>query len=181
MKKLVLVIAIVFAGIVSANAQDVWIGGGVDASFYKNHAHFGIAPEIGYNFNNHWAIALAAGYSFTQEKYEMGELIYKETYHKLTFQPYVRYIGGTIGKKFSLFVDLTGDLDVIRQGNPIGWAVSLRPGIAWAATDRFTAAFRFGFAGYNHGYYYDETGLLPNGFFLNCETFTPEIRFYYSL
>lgn len=183
MKKLVLVLAIVFAGVLSANAQDWWIGGGVNAQFYKNHSQFGIAPEVGYNINNHWTVALGAEYGFTQAK--LGLLDEKVTIHDLTLQPYVRYVGGTIGHKFSLFLDLTGDLDlgnvINATGDPMGWAVSLRPGIAWAATDNFTAAFRFGFAGYNRGFYKDEDGaVLPNGFFLNCETFTPEIRFYYS-
>ena len=169
MKKLVLVLAIVFAGVLSANAQGWWIGGGVDAAIYKGHTHFGIAPEIGYNINSHWTVALGADYSFTQ--YKLGEL--KETTNGLSLQPYVRYVGGTIGHKFSLFVDLAGDFGLIDRG---GWAVSLYPGIAWAATERFTAAFRFGFAGYDHGFFGEN-----NGFYLNCKTLTPEIRFYYSL
>ena len=188
MKKLVLVLAIVFAGVISANAQGWWIGGGVNASIYKNHTQFGIAPEIGYNINNHWTVALGAGYGFNQNKLidPLTNDEIKTTFHDLTLQPYVRYVGGTIGHKFSLFLDLTGDLDFGNMingiDNTMGWAVSLRPGIAWAATERFTAAFRFGFAGYNRGFYKDENGAaLPNGFFLNCETFTPEIRFYYSL
>ena len=180
MKKLVLVLAIVFAGVLSANAQGWWIGGGVNAQFYKNHTQFGIAPEVGYNINDHWTVALGAGYGFSQDKFEIMGQQEKLTVHELTLQPYVRYVGGTIGQKFSLFLDLTGDLNLSNAingaENPMGWALTLRPGIAWAATERFTAAFRFGFAGYDHGFYGEH-----NGFYLNCETFTPEIRFYYSL
>ena len=114
-------------------------------------------------------VALGASYGFTQDKNLLGE---KVTTNELSLEPYVRYIGGTIGHKFSLFMDLTGDFGLIDKS---GYAVSLRPGIAWAATEKFTAAFRFGFAGYDHGFYG-----VNNGFFLNCETVAPEIRFYYS-
>ncbi|MBO6023890.1 MAG: hypothetical protein J6P83_03450 [Bacteroidales bacterium] len=171
MKKLFLVLALAFAGIFTANAQ-VWIGGGIGASIYDNHTHFSISPEVGYNINNQWTVALGASYGFTQDKVEvLGEEITNTT-NMLSLEPYVRYVGGTIGKKFSLFMDLTGDFGLIDAN---GYAVSLRPGIAWAATEKFTAAFRFGFAGYDHGFYGPN-----NGFFLNCETVAPEIRFYYN-
>ncbi|MBR0178797.1 MAG: hypothetical protein IJQ11_15385 [Bacteroidales bacterium] len=168
MKKLFLILALAFAGIFTANAQ-TWIGGGVGAKIYQDYTHFSISPEFGYNINNHWTIALGASYGFTQDKNLLGE---KVTTNELSLEPYVRYIGGTIGHKFSLFLDLTGDFGLIDKS---GYAVSLRPGIAWAATEKFTAAFRFGFAGYDHGFYGPN-----NGFFLNCETVAPEIRFYYS-
>ncbi|MBR3710972.1 MAG: hypothetical protein IKM99_08430 [Bacteroidales bacterium] len=166
MKKLVLTLAIVFAGIMSANAQ--WIGGGVGAEVYKGHTAFAISPEFGYNINDQWAVALGATYGFAQESFEG----LSATANLLYLQPYVRYVGGTIGKKFSLFLDLTGDFGLIDAS---GWAVNLRPGIAWQATDQFTAAFRFGFAGYDHGLFQDH-----DGFYMNCELVAPEIRLYYN-
>ena len=169
MKKLFLVLVLAFAGIFTVNAQ-TWIGGGVGAKIYDDYTQVSISPEFGYNINNHWTVALGASYRFTQDKTPiLGETI---TSNELSLEPYVRYIGGTIGKKFSLFMDLTGDFGLI---DATGYAVSLRPGVAWAATEKFTAAFRFGFAGYDHGFYGPN-----NGFFLNCETVAPEIRFYYS-
>ena len=169
MKKLFLVLVLAFAGIFTVNAQ-TWIGGGVGAKIYDDYTQFSISPEFGYNINNHWTVALGASYRFTQDKTPiLGETI---TTNELSLEPYVRYIGGTIGKQFSLFMDLTGDFGLI---DATGYAVSLRPGVAWAATEKFTAAFRFGFAGYDHGFYGPN-----NGFFLNCETVAPEIRFYYS-
>lgn len=173
MKKLVLTLAIIFAGIMSVNAQGWWIGGGVGAAVYKNHTGFNINPEIGYVINNQWQVALGAGYGFTQDKgTDLFGNEFTNTANILTLQPYVRYVGGTIGKKFSLFADLTGDLGLV---DAAGWALSLRPGIAWQATEKFTAAFRFGFAGYDHGFFG-----ANEGFYLNCEMATPEIRFYYN-
>lgn len=173
MKKLFLIVALALTGIFTANAQ-TWIGGGLGASIYENHTHFSIAPEVGYNINNQWTVALGANYGFTQDKTPVpGGNDIVTTTNMLSLQPYVRYVGGTIGKKFSLFVDLTGDFGLIDRA---GWAVSLRPGVAWAATEKFTAAFRFGFAGYDHGFFG-----AHNGFFMNCEMVAPEIRLYYSL
>lgn len=162
MKKLFLTLVIAFAGIFTANAQ-VWLGGGLGAKIEKNFTELSVSPEIGYAFNNHWQIALGAGYTF-----EKGVA----TTNKLYLEPYVRYVATTIGDKFSLFFDLTGDFGLIDAS---GWAATLRPGIAWMATEHWTAAFRFGFAGYDHGYYGTD-----NGFYLNCELVAPEIRLYYN-
>lgn len=162
MKKLVLVLAIVFAGVLSANAQ-VWIGGGVGAEIEKNSTMFEIAPEIGYCINNQWQIALGADYAFAKAG---------GTANFLYLEPYVRYVGGTIGQKFSLFLDLTGDFALLDA--PSSYGVFLRPGIAWQATEKFTAAFRLGYAGYDHNFY----GV--DGFNLNCDLAAPQIRLYYN-
>ena len=163
MKKLVLTLAIVFAGIMSANAQ-VWVGGGFGAQIDKNQVAVALAPEIGYAFNNHWQIALGTDYTFVNTDPKPTNILYLE--------PYVRYVGGTIGHKFSLFVDLTGDFGLL-DGHD-GYAVMLRPGIAWQATEKFTAAFRFGMAGYDHNFY------GTDGFLMNCDLAAPQIRIYYS-
>jgi len=171
MKKLFLVLALAFAGVFTANAQ-VWIGGGLGASIQKNNMGFSIAPEVGYAFNNHWQVALGAGYAFTQEKgtdFLGNEVI--TTTNALSLEPYVRYVGGTIGKKFSLFVDLCGDFGLIDAS---GYAVTLQPGIAWMATEKFTAAFRFGKIGYDHNFY------GTNGFLLLGDLAAPQIRIYYN-
>ena len=89
MKKLFLVLALAFAGIFTANAQ-VWVGGGLGASIQKNNMSFSIAPEVGYAINNHWQVALGAGYGFNQTKVDvLGETITTNT-NTLALQPYVR-------------------------------------------------------------------------------------------
>lgn len=168
MKKLVLVLAIVFAGMMSANAQ-VWIGGGLGAQVEKNHMAFNIAPEVGYAINNQWQIALGVDYGFNQAKTELATI----TTNTLYLQPYVRYVGGTIGHKFSLFVDLCGDIALL-DAPKNAYAVTLQPGIAWQATDQFTAAFRFGKIGYDHGIY------GTDGFLLQGALACPRIGIYYN-
>lgn len=163
MKKLFLVLAFAFAGIFAANAQ-VWVGGGLGAKIKHDDTNISIAPEVGYAFNNHWQLALGAGYTFDKSDYGTANM--------LSLEPYVRYVATTIGDKFSLFFDLTGDFGLIDAS---GWAATLRPGIAWMATEHWTAAFRFGFMGYDHGFYHGD-----NGFFMNCDLAAPQIRLYYN-
>ena len=170
MKKLFLILALAFAGIFTANAQ-VWVGGGLGANIQKNHTSLTLAPEVGYAINNQWQVALGAGYGFTQTKVDvLGETVTTNV-NTLALQPYVRYVAASI-EKFSLFFDLTGDFGLIDAS---GWAATLRPGIAWMATKHWTAAFRFGFVGYDHGYYGAD-----NGFFMNCDLAAPQIRLYYN-
>ena len=170
MKKLFLVLAFAFAGIFTANAQ-VWLGGGLGAQIEKNYTSISVSPEVGYAINDNWQIALGASYNFEKIKPLTPDLNF-QTKNFLSLEPYVRYVATTIGDKFSLFFDLTGDFGLIDRS---GWAATLRPGIAWMATEHWTAAFRFGFAGYDHGYYGSN-----NGFFLNCELASPQIRLYYN-
>ena len=73
MKKLFLVLVFAFAGIFTANAQ-VWIGGGLGGKFQKEYTQLSISPEIGYAFNNHWQVALGAGYSFEKSLITTHEL-----------------------------------------------------------------------------------------------------------
>ena len=163
MKKAFLILALAFAGIFTANAQ-VWVGGGLGAQIEKDYTAIALAPEVGYAINDQWQVALGANYNFASVNSYSANQLYLE--------PYVRYVATTIGDKFSLFFDLTGDFGLVDAS---GWAATLRPGIAWMATDHWTAAFRFGFAGYDHGLYGDD-----NGFYVNCDMAAPQIRLYYN-
>lgn len=170
MKKLFLTLALAFAGILAANAQ-VWVGGGLGASIQKNHTSLSIAPEVGYAINDQWQIALGAGYGFNQTKVDvLGETITTNT-NTLALQPYVRYVATTIGK-FSLFFDLCGDFGLLDDARD--YAVTIQPGIAWMATEHWTAAFRFGKVGYDHNFY------GTDGFLLDGDLCAPQIRLYYN-
>ncbi len=148
MKKVFLTLVLAFAGIFAANAQ-VWIGGSTNATINDNVINFTVAPEIGYSFtNSHWTIATGANYTFDK----LGS---KDATHGLLLSPYVRYSICNI-EKFALFMDLTGDFDVL--SDEFGYRVGLQPGIAWMATKHWTAAFRFGFIGYNKCAHYGAEG-----------------------
>ena len=166
MKKLLLVLALAFAGIFTANAQ-VWVGGGLGAQIEKNHTGISVAPEVGYMIpNTPFTVALGAIYNYGNIK-DIGST------NALSLQPYFRYAPITIADKFVLFMDLTGDFNLM-DADKSAYAVMLQPGIAWMATDKWTAAFRFGKVGYDHNFY------GTDGFLLTGDLAAPQIRLYYN-
>ena len=175
MKKLALVLAIVFAGVMTSNAQ-VWVGlNNIGTQIEKNHTNISFAPEIGYGINDQWTVALGLNYVYDQNKMDVLGTTVTNTMNTLFLQPYVRYTGGTIGHKFFLFADLCGDIALLdAQG---AYAVTLQPGIAWQPCDnkKFTAAFRFCKIGYDHNIY------GTDGFLLQGALACPRIGIYYTL
>lgn len=166
MKKLFITLAIVFAGIMSANAQ-VWVGGGLGAGIQKNQTSISLAPEIGYMIpNTPFTVALGTVYNY--------EKIGNVSANSLSLQPYFRYAPLTIANKFVLFFDLTADFNLIDAAPKGAYAVMIQPGIAWMATDKWTAAFRFGKIGYDHNFY------GTDGFLMGCDLAAPSIRIYYN-
>ena len=164
MKKLVLTLVLAFAGILTANAQ-LWMGGSIGAGFVKNYSTFTIAPEIGYSFKGTpLTIAAEIDYAFEKAKDVKAQ-------HELILKPYVRCNIAKV-EKFGVFLDLTGDLGVV---NKKGYAISLRPGVAWMATEHWTAAFRFAFLQYDHGMYH-----TSNGFYVSAATLAPQFGLYYN-
>ena len=164
MKKLFLTLVLAFVGIFSANAQ-LWMGGSVGAGIIKDYTTFTIAPEVGYSFSG-TPLTIAAEVDYTFEKYKD-----MDAEHELILKPYLRCNLMTI-EKFGVFMDLTGDFGVV---NNKSYAISLRPGVAWMATEHWTAAFRFAFAQYDHGMYHPE-----NGFYLDCATVAPQFGLCYN-
>ena len=179
MKKLFLVLALAFAGIFTANAQ-VWIGGSTSVFANKNHATFSIAPEVGYSFpNTKWTIAAGVNYTMEYTKYtDILNNVHKDYDHSLILSPYVRYSICNI-EKFAMFLDLTGDFDVLSEN--FGYRIALQPGIACMATKHWTAAFRFGILGYNHCDAFCENPLFPEyGFNLGFAAAAPSFGLYYN-
>jgi hypothetical protein len=166
MKKLFLTLALAFTGIFAANAQ-VWVGGGLGADINKDYTMVNVAPEVGYMIpNTPFTVALGMGYTHIDRKVGTAT-------NELALQPYFRYVPCTIADKFSLFLDLTGDFGLIDAPED-AYAVMLQPGIAWMATDHWTAAFRFGKVGYDHNFY------ATDGFLLDGDLAAPQIRLYYN-
>ena len=176
MKKVILTLVLAF-GMFAANAQ-VWIGGSTSVFAGKDHAKFTIAPEVGYSFpNTKWTIAIGANYAMDYTKYtDIFNNVHKDYTHNLILSPYVRYSICNI-EKFAMFLDLTGDFDVLSE--EFGYRVALQPGIAWMATKHWTAAFRFAFIGYNHCSYYNDLG-YGDGFVMKFATAAPGFGLYYN-
>lgn len=150
MKKLLLMATLAVATL-SVHAQ-TWLGGQLGYSFTKEKDaddglnSWTIAPEIGYNLNDNWAIAAAINY----EGAKIGDV----KSNIFSFNPYVRYHAAKYGN-VSFFVDgsvAAGFGKVEADGEDeveaSAFSVGLKPGISYSICDKFGLVAHFGFLGY---------------------------------
>ena len=160
MKKLILSAVVAFAAM-TANAQ-VWIGGGLgftqtnydNLMFEPDQTSFYIAPEIGYTLNDKWDLAISIGDTYTS--FDPGD-----SSNNFFVSPYARYTFFKTGK-VGFFLD--GLFAVQAGDDPTEWAVGIRPGVKFAASDKVTFVASFGFLGYSKAEdQYDRFGFEFNG------------------
>lgn len=168
MKKLFLTIVLAVIGVVSAQAQ-IWLGGSVNATVNKETKTFSVAPDVGYCIpNTPFSIACAVEYG--------GTFHQDEAYaHSLTVSPYFRYDICEIGERFTLFVDLSSDIDVLDFGL---LNAGLSPGVSFDVTDHWSAEFSIGFLGYNRKQAEDKS--IKHSFNLELELAAPSFGIYYN-
>lgn len=140
----------------SASAKGWYAGGNVgylhEGSSTSNHMtnSVSILPEVGYNFNNQWALGGTAGYNFVHDC---------DTHQSLnlfTINPYVRYsYFRTKNNLVQLFVDGGAGVGLgwtdYQHGSSktaVTWNVGFRPGVAINVTKNFSVVAHIGFAGY---------------------------------
>lgn len=165
MKKF-LVMAVVALMSVTASAQ-AYLGGSLsfadrDYDGEKTDV-FTIAPEIGYNLNDAWAIGASLNYTWT-----------KDIANEFSIKPYARY---TYFKAdlVSLFVDGGFNLGIYspKEGDSsTTWGVGFEPGVALNFTEKFSLVAHIGFLGYRDMKTYKEIGVdihnnLSFGFYYN--------------
>ena len=154
MKKLFLTLVLAFTGIFAANAQ-LWMGGSVGAAFVKNYSTFSIAPEVGYSFNEKWAVGLQLGFTTqngvinadgttaTVKKAEKSSTVF-------SFAPYARYTFAKTGIA-SFFLDGGVGFSFYNNegGSQIG--IGVRPGVKLAASEKVDFVAKLGYLGYQWG------------------------------
>lgn len=135
---------------VAANAQ-WWVGG--TASFMTEKQEqvnpvqsYSFMPEVGYSFNDQWAVGVALGYEYTENGSEDGT-----DYEGYKINPFARYtfVSGRVG---SLFVD--GGVGYTYQ-NGHGYKAheieaGFRPGFTFNVTNNFAVVGKFGWLGYTY-------------------------------
>lgn len=145
MKKIIATFAIVLSAI-SASAQ-TYVGGSLGFTSTdvkgeeKSVTQIAIAPEVGYNLNEKWALGIAVGYSYTKQESSLN---------MISVAPYARYTVAKAGK-FSFYVD--GEFAFAsakpEEGDSFtGWSLGLKPGVRFAITDKISATASLGFLGY---------------------------------
>lgn len=145
MKKIIATFAIVLAA-VSASAQ-TYVGGSVGFTSTdvkgedKSVTSLCIAPEVGYNLNEKWALGIGVGYYYTKQESSLN---------MISVAPYARYTVVKSGK-FSFFVD--GEFSFVsakpEEGDSYtGWSLGLKPGVRFDITEKIHATASLGFLGY---------------------------------
>ena len=84
MKKGLLLVVVMLATI-AVKAQDIYVGGSLNVwrNSTGNTTSFKVAPEIGYNFNETWALGAELNYSH--------EYVKQVTANTVTVAPYIRW------------------------------------------------------------------------------------------
>ncbi|MBR1448129.1 MAG: outer membrane beta-barrel protein [Prevotella sp.] len=148
MKKIMMTLAAAFVA-VSMNAQ-VYVGGslGINAwSSQKNagdrsETTFSVLPEVGYNFNDEWAVGTVIGYE--SDKWAGIEGVSENAF---TFNPYVRYTFAKAGK-VNFFVDGAVDFTSASDADWTSFGVGLKPGLAVNLTDNISFVSHLGLIGW---------------------------------
>ena len=149
MKKILMtMVAAVIA--VSASAQ-VYLGGtlGIGVSKVKGGDEvttYKVLPEIGYNFNDNWAVGTVVGWGKGNPVSVQDALGTPDKY--FTVSPYVRYTF-LHSKYVDLFVD--GGFGYTHyKGDTNVWEVGAKPGVAINFNRHFTFLAKVGFAGWKN-------------------------------
>jgi hypothetical protein len=146
MRKIILLLFAVCATM-SVSAQ-VYVGG--TAGFWRNDNNketiFALAPEIGYNLNEKWAVGAELGYGYA--KVQSGKL------NNLFISPYARYTYCETGI-VRLFLDGClgiASTKVDNSDRKAGFEIGIKPGVAIKLTDKFSLITKVGFLGYRDDY-----------------------------
>jgi len=170
MKKGLLLVVVMLATI-AVKAQDIYVGGSLNVwrNSTGNTTSFKVAPEVGYNFNETWALGAELNYS---HDYVTGK-----TANSVFVAPYIRWSYCQTGA-VRLFLDGTAALGFvkIKDGDTTkGGQVGLRPGIAVKLNDHFSFVAKYGFLGYRRN-----INTLGDSFGLELTSEDLSIGFHYE-
>lgn len=170
MKKGLLLVVVMVAAI-AAKAQDIYVGGSLNVwrNSTDNTTSFKVAPEIGYNFNETWALGAELNYSHDYT----GGL----STNAFSVAPYIRW-SYYQNDAVRLFLDGTAALgfEKVKDGDTSkAGQVGLRPGIAVKLNDHFSFIAKYGFLGYRRN-----LGAQGDSFGLQLTSEDLSIGFHYA-
>ena len=143
MKKGLLLVVVMLATI-AVKAQDIYVGGSFNVwrNSTGNTTSFKVAPEIGYNFNETWALGAELDYSHDYN----GSL----STNAFSVAPYIRW-SYYQNDAVRLFLDgaaAIGFVKVKDGDTSKAGQIGFRPGIAVKLNDHFSFIAKYGFLGY---------------------------------
>jgi hypothetical protein len=169
MKKIVLFLFVAIATL-SVKAQDLYMGGtvGLWRNDDANTTSFKLAPEIGYNLSEQWALGVEL-----QFNHEYKEHISTNTF---AIAPYARF-SYYENKIVRLFVDggFGFATTKVKDGGDAvnGFEIGLKPGIAIKLNQHFSLVAKCGFLGYKDDY-------MGNGFGFSASSEDLTFGFHYE-
>lgn len=166
MKKILLMAAFAVASL-TANAQ-LWLGGSLSFDYEKikgadGKVTFGLAPSIGYNLNDKWALGLEIGFKVANDGWGSNLAIAGQKYTMFNVAPYARYTFASVGAA-NFFVDGGVGVGYEKVGGDDGTAfhIGFRPGVAFNISDHVSFVGTTGYFGYRHAEDYNHFGLNVN-------------------
>lgn len=152
MKKIVLFLFVVMIAL-SVKAQ-VYVGGtvGIWHNSDAESTSFTISPEIGYNFNEKWAIGGNIGFAYSK--------LDDAKFTAFAIAPYARY-SYYENKIVRLFIDGGVGVSTYKEedhDSVTGFEIGLKPGIAVKLNSKFSLIAKCGFLGYRDDYMTLENG-----------------------
>ena len=173
MKKILLMLVVAVASL-TASAQ-VYVGGGL--GFWHESENdvttFRLAPSVGYELSEKWAIGAEVAYEFVKAGANV---------QTMEIAPYARWSYFN-NKAVRLFVDMGFGVGVVKPEDVDGetsWNIGARPGIAVKLNDHFSLLAKVGFLGYDQGGAFGEAGWQKTkrfGFDLDGENLTFGIEY----
>lgn len=151
MKKL-LVMAIAMIATLAASAQ-AYTGGAIGfmRNTSANKTTFTIAPELGFNLSDTWAIGGVVDFSYLKTKEGHSTMFEIDPYARYTFYK-------ADNSKLKLFIDGGVDLGFgssklkgESSGTAVSFGIGLNPGVSYALSDNFSLVAHLGFLGYKGG------------------------------
>ena len=155
----------------------VYVGGalGFQTVSYDGDSEtaFTLKPEVGYNFNEDWALGMAIGYG------ETGKSEHKVK--TFIINPYVRYNAVKLDK-VTLFLDGAFEYTNTKYNSyKINeWGIGVKPGIAVALTDNFSLVSHLGFLGYESSKPDTDGAKATNTFGFAIDANSIDFGLYYS-
>ncbi len=190
MKKVILA-ALVAVASLSASAQ-VYVGGTLGFNAGKafdgadNVTKFEIAPEIGYNFNEKWAVGLGIGFTTQNGDFDTTEPLlpvpngsgvkYGKSQSAFTIAPYARYTFAKTGIA-SFFVDGGFQAMFLNDDRGNVWNISVRPGVKLSASEKVDFVAQIAALGYTWA---SEKAGKTSAFGLNVDNTAIKFGVYYN-
>ncbi len=148
MKKIVVLLFVVMAAL-SAKAQ-VYVGGSI--SFWHDDdkfetTTFSVSPEVGYNFNEKWAVGGTIGFGYDKTDDVKTTVFAIAPYARFSYYEN-KIVRLFIDGGFGIASSKMGDEDAVT-----GFEIGLKPGLAIKLNEKFSLVAKCGFLGYREDYF----------------------------